>query len=144
MQASSKYTKAIQICMYMNFHKDELISSARLAESLSTNPVVVRRLMKELRDAEVVKSIAGTQGGFQLNKDAKDISLWDIYLLMREEDFFQRPKVNPDCIISSNLKALVHDTFTEAELSMKSSLSSKNIEDLTIELREIVDSPVVS
>jgi len=139
MQASSKYTKAIQICIYLNFHKDELISSARLAESLSTNPVVVRRLMKELRDEELVKSIAGTQGGFQLNKEAKDISLWDIYLLMREDDFFQRPKVNAECKISSNLKALVHDTFTSAELSMKNTLSSKSIEDLTIELHEIVD-----
>lgn len=137
MQASSKYTKAIQICTYLNFHK-ELISSARLAESLSTNPVVVRRLIKHLREGKLIKSIAGTQGGFQLNKPASDISLWDIYLIMREEDFFQRPKVNPECIISSNLKALVHDTFTAAELSMKNTLSSKSIEDLTDQLNKIL------
>lgn len=138
MQASSKYTKAIQICIYLNFHKDELISSARLAESLSTNPVVVRRLIKHLRDAEIVKSIAGTQGGFRLNKDGTEISLWDLYLIMREEDFFQRPKVNEECKVSSNLKALVHDTFTSAEMSMKNTLSSKSIEDMTSELHDIV------
>lgn len=138
MQASAKYTKAIQICTYLSYYK-ELISSSRLAESLSTNPVVVRRLIKDLREAEIVKSISGTQGGFQLNRDAGDISLWDIYLIMREEEFFQRPKVNPECQISSNLKALVYDTFTEAEASMKKSLSGKSIADLTQQLEEILE-----
>lgn len=139
MQASSKYTKAIQICIYLNFKKGELISSTQLAESLSTNPVVVRRLIKDLRDSQIIKSIAGTQGGFQLNKEADQISLWEIYLIMREEDFFQRPKVNEECKVSSNLKALVHDTFTDAELSMKNALSSKSIEDLTLELHRIIE-----
>ncbi len=137
MQASSKYTKAIQICTYLGFH-EELISSTRLAESLSTNPVVVRRLIKNLREGGIVKSIAGTQGGFQLERDASEISLWDIYLVMRDEDFFQRPKVNPDCKVSSNLKALVHDTFTSAEMSMKSALSSKSIQDLTDQLHDLI------
>lgn len=138
MQASSKYTKAIQICLYLNFYKGERISSSRLAESLSTNPVVVRRLIKDLRDNDVVKSIAGTQGGFILNKEATSITLWDIYLIMREDDFFQRPKVNPECKISSNLKLLVHDTFTAAEHSMESTLSAKTIEDLTKELNGVL------
>ena len=143
MQASTKYTKAIHICIYLNVHKEELVSSARLADSLQTNPVVVRRLVKSLREGNIIESVAGTQGGFRLGKDARDISLWDIYLIMRDEDFFQRPKVNPECKVSSNLKALVHDTFTAAELAMKSSLATKSIESLTYQLNEILESPTV-
>lgn len=138
MQASSKYTKAIHICIYLSMHSNEIVSSSILAESLSTNPVVIRKLLKILREGQIVNSVAGSKGGFELGKSPKEIDLWQLYLLMRDEDFFQRPKVNPDCVVSSNLKVLVHDTFTSAEISMRESLQQKNIAHLTADLKSIL------
>ena len=139
MQASSNFTKAIHICIFLNIKEGDLKSSVQIAESVDTNPVVIRRLIGMLRTAGITGSMAGSKGGFYLVKPANKISLWDIYLAVREEKFFQRPKVNPDCDISCNLEALVKDVFTDAELSMKSELDSISIDDLSNHLEEILE-----
>jgi hypothetical protein len=63
---------------------------------------------------------------------------------VKEKEFFNRPKVNPDCVVSSNLAALVHDVFTDAELAMKDSLSQTNISMLNNKLQNILDTNTAS
>jgi len=138
MKASTNYSKATHICIYLNVKHKELISSAELAESIKTNPVVIRRLISLLKKNGIVDSIAGANGGFFLKNPADKITLWDIYLATREEDFFKRPKVNPECLVSSNLAVLLHDSSTNAELSMKFELEKTSISDLSNNLREIL------
>jgi Rrf2 family protein len=137
MQASSNFTKSIHLCIYLNL-KDRLVSSTEFAESLKTNPVVVRRLIALLKKHQIIGSVAGAHGGFFLERSAENITLWDIYLSVREDNFFNRPKVNPSCVVSSNLAVLVHDVFTEAEMSMKAILDKTNIAALTEKLQNIL------
>jgi len=139
MQASTEFAKAIHICIYINFIGKELVSSTELAESVKTNPVVVRRLVTKLKQHGVLDSLAGSKGGFFLKKKPESTSLWDIYMAVRAEDFFNRPKVNPDCVVSSNLKILVHDIFSEAELNMKDKLDGVSIHMLTGKLKRLIN-----
>ncbi|MEM9325125.1 MAG: Rrf2 family transcriptional regulator [Bacteroidota bacterium] len=134
MRASSNFTKAIHICLFLNVKEGELQSSAQLAESVDTNPVVIRRLVGRLRNAGLVGSVAGPQGGFHLSQSPEDLNLWEIYLAVREDELFVRPKVNPDCDISCNLELLVHDTFQAAEMSMKTELEGVSIQQLSEKL----------
>lgn len=138
MRASTDFTKAIQICLFMNIKEGEFKSSSQLAESIDTNPVVVRRLLAKLKRSRIVESIAGAQGGFFLAKSAQDISLWMIYKAVQEEQLFTRHKVNDDCDISCNLEILVQDTFDSAELAMKPTLESANIANLSGQLEELL------
>ena len=138
MQAHANFTKSIQICIYLNFKEDRLVTSSQLAESLKTNPVVVRRLISILKKHQIISSIAGAHGGFFLERTARKITLWDIYVAVRDENFFTRPKINPDCVVSSNLAVLIHDTLSEAELSMKKILDKSNISKLTKDLQNIL------
>ena len=138
MKASTNYTKAVHICIYLNIKESELINSTELADSVKTNPVVIRRLVSTLRKHNILGSIPGATGGFFLKRDAKEISLWDIYLATREEEFFKRPKVNPECLVSSNLAVLLHDSSVAAELSMKNELSKVSISDLSKNLATIL------
>ncbi len=139
MKASTNYSKATHICIYLNIKEKELINSAELAESIKTNPVVIRRLIGLLKSHEIIASISGANGGFYLKREPENISLWDIYLATREEDFFKRPKVNPACLISSNLEILLHDSSLAAELSMKNELETITIKDLSLNLMHIVE-----
>lgn len=141
MQANGQFTTAIHICIFMQIKgKDKLISSQTLAESVKTNPVVIRRIVSKLRDNNIVGSVAGAKGGFHLKKEACDISLWDIYQAVRETDLFYKPKkINPDCIVSSNLSVLVDDVYSEAELSMKSALAPVKVSHLSEKLNKITD-----
>ena len=108
MRASSNFVKAIHITLFLHMKEGELKSSTQLAESVDTNPVVIRRLVALLRKAGIVGSVAGAKGGFYLAKNPKDIDLWMIYQAVKEEQLFARPKVNENCDISCNLELLVH------------------------------------
>ncbi len=61
------------------FSSDEVIGSRRLAASVNTNPVVVRRLLLSLRAARLVETLAGRHGGARLGKNPSRISLMKIY-----------------------------------------------------------------
>jgi len=100
--------------------------------------VVVRRLISLLKKQGIIGSVAGAHGGFFLEKPADQITLWEIYLAVKEKEFFNRPKVNPDCVVSSNLEVLVHDAFTEAEMSMKRVLDKTTIATLSEDLKNIL------
>ncbi|MEO9806538.1 MAG: Rrf2 family transcriptional regulator [Reichenbachiella sp.] len=143
MQASANFTKAIHICIYINL-KGKLIPSSQLAESLKTNPVVVRRLIALLRKHNIIGSVSGSQGGFHLLRPAKEISLWNIFEATKEEEFFHRPKVNHECVVSSNLSGLLFDAFQEAERSMKPKLKKVSIAFLTNKLKKIIGEKEVS
>ena len=143
MRASTDFTKAIQICLYLNVKEGEFKSSTQLAESVDTNPVVVRRLLAKLKKSNIVDSIAGSQGGFLLARSPEDINLWTIYKAIQEEQLFIRHKVNNDCDVSCNLEILIEDTFNLAELAMKPSLEHANIKTLSSQLEEILQGAIV-
>ena len=141
MQANGRFTIAIHICIFMQIKgEDTLISSQTLAESVKTNPVVIRRIVSKLRDNEIVGSVAGAKGGFFLKRPAKDITLWDIYQAVRETDLFYKPKkVNPECVVSSNLGFLVDDVYSEAELAMKTALQPVSVANLSAKLDKLTN-----
>ncbi|MDX1629081.1 MAG: Rrf2 family transcriptional regulator [Fulvivirga sp.] len=138
MSANTKYATAVHICIYLHYSERKVIPSKEIAESVKTNPVVIRRLIHDLKEHDIVKSTSGPSGGFSLNKSAKNVSLWDIYMATRDEEFFKRPQVNPDCVVSSHLKILVYDVFSEAEQSMKTVLQQTTIHDLEKNLEKII------
>ncbi len=139
MRTSSKFTTAIHICIYLDYSNDQLVSSQTLAESVKTNPVVIRRLIGQLRKQGIVGSVAGAKGGFYLAKPVDQLTLWDIYLVVRDDEFFNKPKVNPDCVVSSNLAVLVDDVYSESEHSMKNSMEKVTVAQLTDKLSDILE-----
>ena len=138
VRPSTRYTTAVHICVFLAHTDGDLVSSSTLAESVNTNPVVIRRLVHDLIEHNILSSVAGPKGGFRLQRPASNISLGAIYLATRENEFFRRPKPNPDCVISSNLKILVHDVFENAEEEMLEVLENTSIEDLDDHLVELL------
>ena len=139
MQASGKFTIAIHICLYLQYKGEDLVSSQQIAKSVQTNPVVIRRLVGRLRDKEIIGSMPGAKGGFYLKRPAAKINLWEIYKAVKDSDLFYKPKINHNCPVGSNLSLLVENTFTEAEISMKSTLGEVNIESLNKKLSSILN-----
>ncbi len=138
MRPSTRYTTAVHICVFLAHTEGDLVSSAVLARSVNTNPVVIRRLVHDLIAHNILESVAGPKGGFRLQRAAKDISLGAIYLATREEELFRRPSPNPECVVSSNLKILVHDIFEKAEEEMLGQLENATVADLTQHLEQIL------
>lgn len=139
MQANKNFSIAIQICVFMDFKGKRRFSSQELAKSVDTNPVVIRRQLARLKSAALMQSQNGPNGGYYLTRDSDKITLWDLYMATRDGDFFNRPKPNPDCVVGSNLKYLVEDTFYNAEMAMKPELEAVTVRDLCQKLTKILD-----
>lgn len=99
----------------------KLANSDMLAESIRTNPVVVRRLLSQLNKAGLIKTARGKKGGVQLNKPATEIDLSDIYKAI-ELDAPVKPHNKPatkDCPVSCTMHEImcsVADGYTKASL----------------------------
>lgn len=139
MQANKNFSIAIQICVFMGFKGKGRYSSQELSESVDTNPVVIRRQLARLKVAGLIGSQNGPKGGYYLTRETDKINLWELYLATREGEFFNRPKPNPDCVVGSNLKYLVEDSFYNAETGMRPELESVTIKQLAEKLVVILD-----
>jgi Rrf2 family protein len=110
------------------------LCSARVAASVHTNPVVIRRLMGELERARLVKSVAGRSGGFQLNRDPADISLADVYFAVEDENVFRMHKTDPTspCPVAAQLGRVLTAPLKAAECAFHSSLAKTSIRDVAM------------
>ncbi|MEO5889483.1 MAG: Rrf2 family transcriptional regulator [Ferruginibacter sp.] len=138
MKADAKFSTAIHICLYLQYRGEKLLSSKEIAVSVDTNPVVIRRVLAELRKKDIVGSVAGSSGGFYLMRPVEKINLWDIYQAVNDRELFHRPKVNEECPVSSNLAQLVKAPFQAAENAMQPGLKKITISDLYGQLKGIL------
>lgn len=109
-----------------------LVTSDQIAEVLSTNPVVIRRLVRQLRDAELVTSQRGKAGGYQLGRPATDISLLNVFLAIEGDkvDFFalahrdNRAGCSP---IANSIQQTLHPIFAQSLDALKQDLGRYSI-----------------
>lgn len=78
MTSNSRFSMAVHIMTALAFIGEKMTSEV-LSITVNTNPVVIRRLLGELARAGLVRAERGKSGGFSLARNAKSISLLDIY-----------------------------------------------------------------
>jgi Rrf2 family protein len=107
-----------------------------MAQSVNTNPVVVRRIMGSLRDAGLVASQAGPGGGWRLLRAPEEITLLDIFTVVEGEIQFglhARP-TNAFCPVGANMPHILAGHFRDAEAAMERYLDQVTLADV---LREV-------
>ena len=75
---SSRVAVAVHVLAYMAWKRSEAVTSERIAASVNTNPVVVRRIVGALRNAGMVTVQPGVGGGATLAREPHDITLLDV------------------------------------------------------------------
>ena len=79
MQISSRFTIAVHVLIAIEtFKNDHKITSEFLASSANVNPTVIRRLLQQLKKAEIVTVKRGS-GGADIEKSLTEITLLDVY-----------------------------------------------------------------
>jgi len=84
MKKSSRLSLALHALVHLHKQPGETMTSATLAQCLMTNPVVVRRVLGQLREAGLVLSSKGHEGGWRLARGAEAITLFDVHSAMGE------------------------------------------------------------
>ncbi|MDR4938406.1 Rrf2 family transcriptional regulator [Rossellomorea marisflavi] len=106
-------------------------SSDQIAQSVTTNPVVIRRLSGDLKKAGLLTSQAGVPG-FNLTRDPKDITLLDIYkaVNMERELFSIHDKPNPKCPVGKRIQGTLDETFKSVQTAMENELNEQTLKDI--------------
>lgn len=133
MLSSSRFIVAVHaMSVLARFAGKGPVCSAVVAESVHTNPVVIRRLMTELEKADLVRSVAGRSGGFELNREASTISLADVYFAVEDESVFRMHKTDPEshCPVAAQLGKILSSPLRAAECALHSSLAKTSIRDV--------------
>lgn len=109
------------------------MTSEKLAESIRTNPTVVRRLLAKLVDAGLVESFKGKAGGVRIAKTAKEVSLKDIYKAVSDKALVNCRESEPQklCKVSCSISKLFSEVADGMEASSMSYLSKVKLSDIT-------------
>lgn len=141
MQSSSKFAVAIHALALARIAKEaasgRAITSEQMAESVNTNPVVIRRILGSLRDAGLVNSQPGPGGGWTLTRPPADISLRDIYRALEDEPLFALPQREPgaECPLGKQFPFVVERCFRDAEQAMEAHLANVTVADVIASAR---------
>ena len=113
MQISSRFTIALHIFACVDtFKNDRKVTSDFLAASINTNPVIIRRILTQLKKAGLIIVARGT-GGIEVTRELSEISFYDVYQAIEPvEDgnlfrFHEGP--NPQCPVGRHIHDLLDD-----------------------------------
>lgn len=136
MQITSKFTIAVHIITAIDYFKDsKKVTSSFLAGSVGANPVIVRNIMGELKEAGII-NISQGKSGIELAKELDDITFYDIYKAVdsvNEEGLFHfHEKPNPECPVGRNIHKAMEGKLTDVQQAMEEKMKH-------ITLAEVVD-----
>ena len=132
MSNNSRFDVAVHTLTLLAQTSDEPVTSEYIASSVNTNPVVIRRIMAALRSAGLVRSQGGNGGGWRLTRDAREITLRDVYRAVEDEPLFSlHPKSpNPHCRVGRHIQQSLTGHFNSAKHALEEQLAKTTICDI--------------
>ena len=123
MQISSRFTIAIHIfACIATFEKDYKITSEFLASSVNVNPVIIRKLLSQLKAAGLVTVTRGS-GGAAIAKPLEEITLFDIYQAVdcveHGELFHFHENPSLQCPVGRNIHRVLDDKLERIQNAME-------------------------
>jgi Rrf2 family protein len=142
MGANSRLTIAAHTLAWMGLNErtgGEVATSEQIATSVNTNPVVIRRLLGELRAAGLVESRRGAGAGWRLTRLPESISLADVYAAVDDGPLFALHHATPSqkCPVGKGIRSVLTPVYDEAEEALRSQLARTSVADV---LRESLES----
>ncbi len=141
---SSRFSVAVHILSLISLSKSPCTSEF-IAESVNTNPVIIRRIIGNLKKAGFVQVKAGT-GGTYLCKELDEISLLDVYRaveVVEEGDLFNfHEHPNPACPVGANIESVLRTNMLKAQSAMEQKLAQVTLKHLVTELSEKTGSAI--
>jgi DNA-binding IscR family transcriptional regulator len=108
----------------------EVGTSQRIATSVNTNPVVIRRSLIDLREAGLVES--SRSRGWSLTRDASKITLLDVYNAVGGDEIFGMHASPPDaeCYVGYGIQPVLTRVYERATAALCDSLAATTIADI--------------
>ena len=132
MSTNSRFAVAVHVLSLMAWSGEEPLKSEQVAESVNTNPVVIRRMLLELAEAGLVVSQTGSLGGSRLANDPAKTTLLDIYRALECRGVFSLHRQPPsrNCPVGVNIETVLGDVLLEVDTAVERVLGNITINDV--------------
>ena len=142
MQITSRFTVALHIFTCVEVFKDEYkVTSDFLAGSINTNPVIIRRILTQLKNAGLIEVARGT-GGITVTRPISEITFYDVYQSIEpveDGDLFHfHESPNPACPVGRNIHALLDEKLKTIQNAMEAEMKRYTLEDLRAGALELI------
>jgi len=136
MAANSQFSVAVHILTMLARSEGENVKSECLAGSVNTNAVVIRRVLGQLSQVDLVTSQTGAAGGTRLSKKPDEIRLADVFHAVScGEVFALHPKgPNRDCPVGRNIEAVLCNLQKEIDRAVGEKLAQYTLADVLLRI----------
>jgi DNA-binding IscR family transcriptional regulator len=134
MQIASRFAVAVHMLILADecSRRDAPCSSAMMAGSVNTNPVVIRRITGLLKKASLA-AVRGPTIGLRPMRPLEDVRLLDVYRAVGavgEELFGLQHAPNPACPVGAHINEALGETLAAAQAALEDSLASLTVRDV--------------
>lgn len=143
MQISSRFTIAMQILTCIDVYEgQELTTSEFLASSVNVNPVIIRKILQQLKAAELVTVKRGS-GGASLAHSAAQITLYDVFEAVESlEDgqlFHFHDYPNPNDPVGRNIHAVMDPRLLRVQEAMEGELKRMTLSQVIADIKPYIE-----
>ncbi|KIF78097.1 Rrf2 family transcriptional regulator [Streptomyces sp. 150FB] len=132
MSANSRLTIAAHALAWIGLYQrqgHDVATSEQIADSANTNPVVIRRLLGQLRDAGLVESRRGAGAGWRLKRELEDMTLLDVYEAVEPSPLFSMHHAPPNqgCVVGAGIQPALRGVYDSIEKALRAELAQTTL-----------------
>lgn len=124
---------AIHMFACIDTFTDRKMTSDFMAASIGTNPVIVRKLLQQLKAAGLIEVSRGT-GGVTVTKPLDEITFLDVYKAVEctpdEQLFHFHENPNQKCPVGKNIHHVLDDRLNQVQKAMEDKLATMTLADV--------------
>jgi Rrf2 family protein len=134
---SCRFTFAVHVMAVLALEKASCCPSSRLAETVNTNPVVIRRLLIELQEAGLISTLRGPHGGALLKRKPEKVTLREIHNAVHQGNTFATHpnEPSPECPVGRKIAKVMQHIQERANQALARELEKMTLADVLRDLR---------
>ncbi|MEC5173561.1 Rrf2 family transcriptional regulator [Chryseobacterium nepalense] len=127
---NTRFATAIHIMTLLAESPQEWLTSEWMAGSININPVIVRKELSVLKEAGLIISRQGKEGGSRIAKNADIIKISDIYLAVKNTEVLGKKNNNPNpaCSVGREINEHLQTLFSETDQLVLTFLGNKTLQ----------------
>jgi Rrf2 family protein len=138
MANNVQFSIAVHLLAGLACGYDKGVTSGHLAESVNTSPSFVRRTLAKLSKAELVETATGKAGACWLARNAKEISLLDIYKAVDAPRAFSIHSYaeQKSCTVSCYIKTALEKALVKTQKALETGLAGISLAQIISDVKE--------
>lgn len=114
-------------------HKNEVLSSEKIAENVCTNPARIRKIMSKLVKNGLVDKREGLNGGYSMKTNAEEMKISDVAQAIKFDvvrSAWKTGDTDVECLVSSGMADIMDDVYTALNRICIEKLANITIKDV--------------